>query len=205
MQLPALAADPLGQVDRGLVLAPLADHERTTSEGVETRRCRTTRRDDIRRHRPCSCSIALDLVTQPRGCLVVFGGHRPLQLVAKLDQRRLLLRVPRGPLGHLAGMPGLSVDVLEQRHQLVAEDLVIVGTTQPARIAEFEERDLADRANLLVGRRRLPQGARRADDQLLGQLADRRRSGDSSGAPGAAGRARRRNGTRDASLSRRCR
>ena len=39
VELPPLAVDPLGQVDRGLVLAPLADHERADLwEGIEETR-----------------------------------------------------------------------------------------------------------------------------------------------------------------------
>ncbi len=104
--------------------------------------------------------------------------------------------------GDLARVPGLVVDVLEQRHQLVAEDLVVVRTAQPARVAELQERDLADRADLLVGRRRLAERARTADDQLLGQLAHRAAPTSPRAGPGAAGRARRRSGTRGASPSR---
>src|SRR4051794_5389869 len=59
----------------------------------------------------------LDLVPEPSRGLVVLGGDGTLELVAELDQGRLLLGVPWRPLGHLAGMAGVAVDALEQRHQ----------------------------------------------------------------------------------------
>src|SRR6516225_2935987 len=77
----------------------------------------------------------LDLVAEPRRGLVVFGGDGPFQLVPELDQGRLLLGVPRRPLGDLAGMSGIAVDALEQRHQLVPKDLIIIRTAEPTGIA----------------------------------------------------------------------
>src|ERR671917_148310 len=93
----------------------------------------------------------LDLVANPRRRLVVLGRHGTLQVVAELDQGRLLLGVAGGTPWDLARMPDLVVDVLQQRHQLVAEDLVIVGAPQPSRVPEFQVGDLAERAGLLVG------------------------------------------------------
>src|SRR4051812_13676284 len=87
-----------------------------------------------------------DLVPDPGGRLVVLGRDGPLQVVAELDQGGLLLAVPGRPAGDLARVPGLVVDVLQQGHQLVAEDLVVVGAAEPARGAELGEGDLADGA-----------------------------------------------------------
>src|SRR3954451_16062121 len=91
----------------------------------------------------------LDLVPDPGRGLVVLGGDGPLQVVAELDQGRLLLAGARGAAGNLARVPRLVVNVLQQGHQLVAEDLVIVGATVPARVPELEEGELAEGARLL--------------------------------------------------------
>src|SRR4051812_11753156 len=85
-------------------------------------------------------------------------------------------------------MPGLVVDVLEQGHQLVTEDFIVVGAAEPPRVAELEERDLADGADLLVGGGGLAGDPGPADDQLLRQVAHRRRLlgllGGGQGLPG---------------------
>src|SRR5262249_31323029 len=77
------------------------------------------------------------------------------------------------PPGHLARVPGLVVNVLQEGHELVAKYLVIVGAPQPPRVAEFQECDVADRTRLLVRRRGLARYAGGAG-QLLGQFAHRR-------------------------------
>src|SRR5262249_7351937 len=113
-----------------------------------------------------------DLVAEPGRILVVLGGHGPFQLVAQLDQLGLALAVAGSPPGDLAAVANLLVDVLQQRHQLVAEDLVVVRTPQPAGVAEFSERGAAHRAGPLVGRRGLAPLAAGRLDQTGGQLAD---------------------------------
>src|SRR5262249_27315432 len=87
-----------------------------------------------------------DPVPEAGRLLVRFPVDRAQELLAELDQVRLrLLGVRRPPRG-LADVPGLAVDVLQQRGQLLAELLVVVRAAQPPRVAEVHELDAADLA-----------------------------------------------------------
>ena len=68
-----------------------------------------------------------------------FLGDGLVQLLTKLDQFRLRLLVLRQATRHFAGMFQLAVDVLEQGGQLFAKLRIIVRTTEPAGIAEFNK------------------------------------------------------------------
>jgi len=68
------------------------------------------------------------------------------ELFAQHDQLGLLLLVLGQPLGGLAAVARLAVDVLQEAGQLVAELLVVVGTAEPAGVAEVNELDPAHRA-----------------------------------------------------------
>ena len=96
-----------------------------------------------------------DIVADAGRLLVSFLVDRLQQLLAQLNQLRLHLLVLRPTSRHLAGVLGrIAVNVLQQRQQLVAELVVVVGATQPSGVAELDELDAAHRA-LAVGRRQL--------------------------------------------------
>src|SRR6516164_8358408 len=85
----------------------------------------------------------LDAVAQAGRLLVVFLIDRFEQLLAELDQLRLGLLVVGLAARRLAAMARLTVDVLQQRSQLLAEFLVVVRAAQPAGVAELDELDAA--------------------------------------------------------------
>src|SRR5262249_54111952 len=72
---------------------------------------------------------SLDLVAEAGGGFVVLAGDRLLEVGAELGELGLhLLRLGESTR-RLAAVSRLAVDVLEQRRQLLAEDLVVVGAT----------------------------------------------------------------------------
>src|SRR5262245_32517978 len=73
----------------------------------------------------------LNAVAQPSRLLVILLRHRVTQRLAQLNQFRLAPPVRRHTLGHLATMLRLSVNILKQRHQLVAKCIIIMRTTEP--------------------------------------------------------------------------
>src|SRR5437762_10560910 len=87
-----------------------------------------------------------DAVAEFRRLLVRLAADRLLELFAQLDQFRLGLLRLRQAAGRLPHVAGLAVDVLQEREQLVAELLVVVRAAEPARVAELDELDPADRA-----------------------------------------------------------
>src|SRR5712691_2252439 len=72
------------------------------------------------------------LVAELGGLLVGFARDRLVQLFPQLDQLRLRLLVVRQPPRRLAAVPGVSVDVLQQRLKLFAKLLVVVRAAEPA-------------------------------------------------------------------------
>src|SRR5262249_22052445 len=86
---------------------------------------------------------SLDLVAEAGGGFVVLAGDRLLEVGAELGELGLhLLRLGESTR-RLAAVSRLAVDVLEQRRQLLAEDLVVVGATEPTGVAELDELDAA--------------------------------------------------------------
>src|SRR5437764_394 len=80
-----------------------------------------------------------DAVAQPCGFLVIFLMDRLLEPVAQLHQLALRLFVLRQAAWRLAAMARFAVNVFQQRRQFFAEFGVVVGTAQPAAVAEFDE------------------------------------------------------------------
>ena len=100
--------------------------------------------------------------------LVLLAGHRFLHFAAEPDQLGPLFAPLRAPLGDLADVLVLAVDIEDQRLQLALEADVVVRTAQPALVAELVEGDPADRAGLLIQLRQLLGGL--TDGHLLGHL-----------------------------------
>src|SRR5208283_3763508 len=91
-----------------------------------------------------------DAVPNP-GCLLVgFLGDRLVQLLSQLDQLRLRLLGLREAPRRLAGVSGVAVNILQEGQQIFAKLLVVIGTAEPAGVAELDELDAADRAFPLV-------------------------------------------------------
>ena len=78
----------------------------------------------------------------------------------------------RAELRHFADVARFAVDVQQQRLELGGEADVVVRAAEAALLAEFEERDAADRAGALVEPGEL--FGRFADGQVLGQQAGHR-------------------------------
>src|ERR1700682_3733257 len=82
------------------------------------------------------------------------------QIFPLLGQVGLHLHVFAHAPGRLSAVSGFAVDVLQQWSELVAEFLIIVGTTEPAGIAKLHEFQPANRA-LAVGSSRVVAGLQR--------------------------------------------
>ena len=80
------------------------------------------------------------------GLFVVFPAHRALKLLAKSAKlgRNTSLRML--PAQRLTLMLYLAMNVLQQGHQLLLEDIVIVWASQPTGRTEVFERDATLRA-----------------------------------------------------------
>src|SRR5438067_9792758 len=91
-----------------------------------------------------------DAVAEASCFFVGFLGDRLLELLAQLDQFGLGLLILGQSPRRLAAMLHLAVNVFQQRGKLLAKFLIIMGTTEPARIAKFDKLDPADRTLALV-------------------------------------------------------
>ena len=81
-------------------------------------------------------------VAQPRGFLVIFTADGLAQPGPQPQPFRGALAPPR----RLAHVPGRSVVSLQERHQSLRKDPVVLGTAEPPARSEFHELDAAVRA-----------------------------------------------------------
>jgi hypothetical protein len=88
------------------------------------------------------------------GFLVVLFVDRLLEAVAELHQFTLRLLALRQAPRRLAAVARLTVNVLQERCQLLAELLIIVRAAQPAGVAKLDKFDPALRTFALVEGRR---------------------------------------------------
>src|ERR1700675_4538639 len=78
----------------------------------------------------------LDAVAQAGSFFVVLASDGLFEAVAQLGQLRLGLFGLRIAARRLADVPGLAVNVLQQRQEILAERGVVQRTAEPARVAE---------------------------------------------------------------------
>ena len=79
--------------------------------------------------------------------------YRLLEAVAEVHQLGLGGRALGRPARRLTRMFGFAVDAFQERHQLLAECLIIVGTAQASGVAKLHELESAHRTLVLVDER----------------------------------------------------
>src|SRR5262249_15948804 len=91
-----------------------------------------------------------DLVTELGGLFVSLARDGLMQLLPHLDQLRLGLLALRQPPRCLTAVSRVAVDVFQERLQLLAKLLVVVGAAEPAAVAKLHKFDATQRAFPLV-------------------------------------------------------
>src|SRR4051812_21911242 len=93
-----------------------------------------------RKDRPSSLPLeVLDAVADAGGVLVLLLGDELLQRAAELRQFHLRALRPRQPARRFADVPGVVVDALQQRQEVVLEGVVVVRAPEAAEVAELHE------------------------------------------------------------------
>src|SRR5438876_3029495 len=104
----------------------------------------------LARSSPSAFFELANAIAEPGRVFVRLSRDRLLQLLAQLNQLRLGLFILRQTARCLAAVADLAMDVLQQRTQFFAKLLIVVWTTQPARITKFHKLDAADGAFPLI-------------------------------------------------------
>ena len=91
-----------------------------------------------------------DLVSQNAGTFVVFIGNGLIEVAAEFDELRSTTRCLADPLGNLADVFRLTVNVENQCVKLIDEVNVIVWATEATAATEVVKTDSAGRTSLHV-------------------------------------------------------